>query len=123
VFTTDQNADFHQDTVDALANLAVATAADRSSIVVLTATIQQLTQLLDCAQVELAKCPAGAPSPMGNQRRDLVRAAEHFRYGNYCWLYGFCCGKEHTSATCKWPKEGHKRKATMNNQLGGSTDK
>ncbi len=44
LFATDQNANFHQDTVDALANLAVATAANRSTIAALTATIQQLTQ-------------------------------------------------------------------------------
>ena len=123
LFTADQNNDFHQDTVEALANLAVATAADRNTIAALTATIQQLTQSLDRAQVELAKRPMTAPSPTGNPRRDPARAAERFRYGNYCWSHGFRCGKEHTSATCKWPKEGHKREATVTNQLGGSTDK
>jgi len=123
LFATDQNADFHQDTVEALANLAVATAADHSTIAALTATIQQLTQLLDWAQVELAKCPMMAPNTTGPLCRNQVRAADCFCYGNYCWSHGFCCGKEHTSATCKWPKEGDKREATVTNQLGGATDK
>ena len=109
--------------MEALANLAVATAADHSTIAALMATIQQLTQLLDQAQVELAKRPTMAPNTTGPPRRNQARAADRFRYGNYCWSHGFCCGKEHTSATCKWPKEGHKREATVTNQLGGVTDK
>jgi len=123
LFATDQNADFHQDTVDALANLAVATAADRSTIAALTATIQQLTQSLDWAQVELAKRPMMAPNTAGPPCHDQACAADRFRYGNYCWSHGFRCGKEHTSATCKWPKEGHKCEATVTNQLSGATDK
>ena len=40
--------------------------------------------------------------------------------GNYCWTHGFYCGKEHNSASCKNPADGHKKEATASNRMGGS---
>jgi hypothetical protein len=112
------------DTITALANLAHATAADRTVLATLTTTIQQLTNALERAQQEVASLrltstttnttpPPAAPAS----------AAKRFRYGNYCWSHGFRCGKDHTSETCKWPKDGHQRTATATNQQGGSIAK
>jgi hypothetical protein len=37
-------------------------------------------------------------------------------WGTYCWSHGIC---NHTSATCKYPANGHSKKATLTNVMGG----
>lgn len=39
----------------------------------------------------------------------------------YCWSCGYDLSEDHTSATCKWKKPGHKDNATFENKMGGST--
>ena len=39
---------------------------------------------------------------------------------NYCWKHLLWCGKDHTSASGKWPKKGHRKEATKANKMGGS---
>ena len=41
--------------------------------------------------------------------------------GNYCWTHGFVVGKDHTSETCTHRAPGHKKEATRENTMGGST--
>jgi hypothetical protein len=123
IYSDTGDPNYHQDTVDALANLAVATAADRSTIASLTTTIQQLSQALERAHGDLAQLRTAPPALPPAQKRDGTRPTNRFRYGNYCWSHGFRCGKDHTSMTCKWPKDGHQREATATNMMGGSTDK
>ena len=38
---------------------------------------------------------------------------------NHCWSHGFDIGPNHTVATCRNPKDGHKREATVTNQMDG----
>ena len=38
----------------------------------------------------------------------------------WCHSCGFDLYKTHNSETCRWPKIGHKREATVCNQMGGS---
>ena len=38
----------------------------------------------------------------------------------YCWSHGLGFNKNHTSATCENPKEGHQKEATLANMMGGS---
>jgi hypothetical protein len=38
---------------------------------------------------------------------------------NFCWSHGYQVHNEHTSASCKNPKEGHKKEATKINPMGG----
>lgn len=40
----------------------------------------------------------------------------------YCWSHGGCLNSNHTSATCKFQKEGHKQEATWFDMMGGATD-
>ncbi len=42
--------------------------------------------------------------------------------GNYCWTHGFRVWGDHTSMTCRRPAEGHKREATKDNMMGGSSE-
>ena len=40
----------------------------------------------------------------------------------YCYTHGLGKNKSHTSATCNKPCDGHKREATLDNMMGGSTN-
>ena len=40
----------------------------------------------------------------------------------YCWSHGYRVSRNHTSTTCKFPKEGHQVAATRANTMGGSED-
>jgi hypothetical protein len=39
----------------------------------------------------------------------------------YCHTHGFCKNLGHTSASCKFPGTSHKKEATSQNKMGGST--
>lgn len=40
--------------------------------------------------------------------------------GSYCHTHGYNVIKNHTSANCRWPKDGHQTAATRANPMGGS---
>jgi hypothetical protein len=40
--------------------------------------------------------------------------------GGYCHSHGYLVIPKHTSANCKWPKEGHQVTATRANNMGGN---
>jgi hypothetical protein len=39
---------------------------------------------------------------------------------NYCWNHGYKVANTHTSLSCNFPKQGHKREATITDNMGGS---
>jgi uncharacterized phage-associated protein len=57
--------------------------------------------------------PTGAPV----QRARRVPIDE----GGYCWSHGYLVTKNHTSANCRFQKDGHVLTATRNNPMNGST--
>jgi hypothetical protein len=113
---------FTMETVKAFANLANATASDRSMMADLMATNKLLLDQLS----------SGATQEIANfrnqlQQRPPVEPAEptrstHNRYknDNYCWSHSFNISREHESSNCKFPKDGHKSATTRTNNLGGS---
>ena len=54
------------------------------------------------------------PTQPGNPKKPFVAKA-------YCWTHGRVSNPKHTSATCRYKKEGHKDEATMDNKMGGET--
>ena len=38
----------------------------------------------------------------------------------YCWTHGFRVNRKHNSVTCRAPADGHNKKATAVNRMGGS---
>jgi hypothetical protein len=42
--------------------------------------------------------------------------------GGYCWSHGYLVTKNHTCATCLYPKPGHQIAATRINNMGGSQE-
>lgn len=124
-------------TADALANLATATASDRSTVSALTNTNSTLTEALATATTQLKTAQAdisalktkvtrleGNPSTRSNTRTDNRKPKPTTRFyfnENYCWSHGYHIHEKHTSETCRWPKDNHKREATKANTMNGST--
>jgi regulator of replication initiation timing len=140
----------HQQTFDALANLATATESDRSAVSNLTGTnsalTQQLTQTnqqLDAARADISALKSQLVTLMNNttanannnnnssnnnsQRNNNNRsnhrnapAVRKFFNDNYCWTHGYHISSDHTSKTCNGPKPGHRHEATRADTMGGT---
>jgi hypothetical protein len=110
--------DVHQqETADAIANFATATAHDRETVATLTATNNALTTELTAVNRKLVT----ALHEVTKLTAKLGRAggAEVLEPKHYCWTCGFRC--THPSHECLNPKAGHKKKATKSDIMGGST--
>jgi len=122
-----ENEEFQQDTIDAIANLATATASDRETVANMSSTIDTLTNELATTNHELiialkkiatltasvehfkAKC---------NDSTSGSNARTRFSRSHYCWTCGCKCS--HPSHECTVRKTGHKNKATAEKKLGGN---
>ena len=107
----------YEETAEALANLATATASDRKAMETLTNTVATLTQQLSAKDAEIKKLK----EQLANKRKKETAAKpEPTDNGSYCWSHGYCVAANHTSCTCRFPKPGHKKEATRDNNMGGS---
>jgi hypothetical protein len=123
--------DIQQETALAIANLATATASDRSTVANLTATNSSLSIELSLANAKLNAVTAELSAlqiamatvcSTGTQQAAATRnRPAYVTNGNYCWTYGYRVGPTHTSATCTAPRDGHQTTATRANTMGGST--
>jgi hypothetical protein len=104
-------------TIGALANLTIATAADRGVVAALTQANSRLAKQLKDNSTELRELKA-----LLNQERRERRVPRSFNpsAGNYCLSHGYKVGKMHTSRTCNTPQPGHKTEATRADNMGGS---
>ncbi len=115
-----------QETIDAIANLATATAADRTAVANLTTTVADLT-------IALGKCNGklvGALERVNvlTQQLAAYKAGTNTRNpapndssgrSHYCWTCGY--RSPHSSWNCETPATGHQKRATRANTLNGST--
>jgi hypothetical protein len=115
---------FTTETAEAFANLANATASDRSMMADLMATNKTLLEQL-AALTHVSALPAAphvpapqvlAPADGGGNRSTRKR----YNNTNYCWSHGYDISREHDSSNCRFQKDGHKTAATRTNNLGGS---
>jgi hypothetical protein len=136
--------DANPDTTTALANLAMATGANRATVSALTKSLAELTAVSKAHAEELRRLihsdnidPLTAQSQHtsttvvrgnGRQRRSGNNeqvSGTHPLYktknNNYCWSHGYQVGLQHTSATCIERKAGHNPAATKSNIMGGDT--
>jgi hypothetical protein len=112
--------DFTTETAEAFANLANATAADRSMMADLMATNKSLLQQLSTATREISTLrhqtrpnPDGTGTGNGSRRK-------RYNNTNYCWSHGYDISRDHDSSNCKFPKDGHQTTATRTQNMGGS---
>jgi hypothetical protein len=104
-------------TIGALANLATATAADRGVVATLTEANARLVKQLEDNSNELWEFKA------------LIKKERFEKCGQrsfnpsphkYCWTHGYKVANTHASLSCNFPKQGHKREATITDNMGGS---
>ena len=140
-------AEMQQDHTLALANLATATQADRTSVVLLTKTISDLSGQVAILTAKLATVQAKnarmkksghqattdghgnrasrntTPSePNPNQDRNLYsQSGQRFDPNGYCSSHGYKVEESHTSATCRFPSNGHNKSDTRLNIMGEKT--
>jgi hypothetical protein len=104
-------------TIGALANLATATAADRGVVATLTEANARLVKQLEDNSNELRELKA-----LINKDRFEKRGQRSLNPSpkKYFWTRGYKVANTHTSLSCNFPKQGHKREATRNDNMGGS---
>ena len=127
--------DFVSETADAFANLATATASDRTMLAELTQSNSELLRQLAAQTSEIANLRAqlatnnartnnGNGGGTRNQQQHTQRSTRgkvRFNHNeNYCWTHGYDVADSHKSDSCASPAEGHKKEATKANTLGGS---
>jgi predicted RNase H-like nuclease (RuvC/YqgF family) len=110
-----------QDTVDAIAQLATATASDRGTVATLTTTNAKLATQLDAAHAQIAQLK-NEIATLKNKIKPAWQGQRPVKITNndsYCWSHGYQVAKSHTSATCSMKKIGHQDAANKNNPMGG----
>jgi hypothetical protein len=110
-----------QDTVDAIAKLATATASDRGTVATLTTTNAKHATQLEAAHALIAQLK-NEIATLKNKIKPVWQGQRPVKTTNndsYCWSHGYQVAKSHTSATCNMKKSGHKDAANKTNTMGG----
>jgi hypothetical protein len=110
-----------QETVDAIAQLATATASDSGTVSTLTTTNAKLATQLEAAQAQIAQLKNEIATLKNNIKPSWQgqRPVETTNNDSYCWLHGYQVAKSHTSATCNMKNSGHPDAANKSNPMGG----
>jgi hypothetical protein len=113
--------DTMQDTVDAIAQLATATASDRGTVATLTTTNAKLATQLEAAQAHIAQLK-NEIATLKNKIKPAWQVQQPIKTTNndsYCWSHGYQVARSHTIATCNMKKSGHQDAANKSNPMGG----
>jgi hypothetical protein len=110
-----------QETAEAIAQLATATASDRGTVAALTTTNAKLANQLEAAHALIAQLKSEIatlkikikPAWQGQ------RPTRTTNNDSYCWSHGYQVVKSHTCATCNVRKTGHQENATKIDTMGG----
>jgi hypothetical protein len=100
-----------------LANLATATAAYRGVVATLTEANARLAKQLEDNSNELRELQALLKKER-TERRGQLSFNPYPK--NYYWKHGYKVANTHTSLSCNFPKQGHKREATRADNMGDS---
>jgi hypothetical protein len=103
--------------IGALANLATSTATDRGVVSTLTEAYARLAKQLEDNAGELRELK----DLLKKERTERIRKHTfNPSPNNYCWTHGYKVANTHTSLSCNFPKQGHKREATRADNMGDS---
>jgi predicted RNase H-like nuclease (RuvC/YqgF family) len=98
--------DTMQDTVDAIAQLATATASDRGTVATLTTNNAKLATQLEAAHALIAQLN-NEIATLKNKIKPAWQGQRPVKTTNndsYCWSHGYKVAKAHTSVTCNIKK-------------------
>jgi predicted RNase H-like nuclease (RuvC/YqgF family) len=110
-----------QDTVEAIAQLATATASDRGKVAALTTTNAKLATQLEAAHAQIAQLK-NEIATLKNKIKPALQGQRPVKTTNndsYCWSHRYQVAKSHMSVTCNMKKSGHQDAATKSNSMGG----
>jgi phage shock protein A len=110
-----------QDIVDAIAQLATATASDRGTVATLTTTNAKLATQLEATHAQISQLK-NEIATLKNKIKPAWQGQRPVKTTNndsYCWSNGYQVAKSHTSATCNMKKSGHQDAANKSNTMGG----
>jgi hypothetical protein len=96
-------------TIGSLANCATATAADRGVVATLTEANARLVRQLEDNSNELRELKALIKKEIFEKRG---QRSFNPSPNNYCWTHDNTVSNTHTSLSCKFHKQGHKKEAT-----------
>jgi hypothetical protein len=110
-----------QETAEAIAHLATATASDRGTVATLTTTNAKLANQLESAHALIAQLKSEIATLKSKIKPAWQgqRPAKTTNNNSYCWYHGYQVAKSHTSATCNMRKNGHQESATKIDTMGG----
>jgi hypothetical protein len=113
--------DSMQDTVDAIAQLAIATASDQGTVATLTTTNAKLANQLEAAHALIAQLKNEILTLKNNIKPAWQgqRPVKTTNNDSYCWSHGYKGAKSSTSATCNMKKSGYQDAATKIDTMGG----
>jgi predicted RNase H-like nuclease (RuvC/YqgF family) len=112
--------DSMQDTFDAIAQLATATASDHGTVATLTTTNAKLATQLEAAHVHIDQLKNEIVT-LKNKIKPTWQGQRPVKTTNndiYCWSRGYQVAKSHTSATYNMKKSGHQDSANKSNTMG-----
>jgi hypothetical protein len=104
-------------TIGELANLATATAADRGVVETLTEANTRIVKQLEDNSNELRELKALIKKESFEKRG---QCSFNQSPNNYSWTNGYKVANTHTSLSCNFPKQVHKREATRTDNMGDS---
>jgi hypothetical protein len=110
-----------QETAEAIAQLATATASDRGTVATLTTTNAKLANQGEAAHALIAQLKSEITT-LKIKIKPVWQGQRPTRTTNkdsYFWSHGYQVAKSHTSATCNIKKTGHQETATKVDTMGG----
>jgi hypothetical protein len=113
--------DSMQEIVDAIDQLATATASDRGTVATLTTTNAKLANQMEAVHALIAQLKNEIVT-LKNKIKPAwqgQRPAKTTNNNSYCWSHGYQVVKSHTRATCNMKKNGHQDDATKIYTMGG----
>jgi hypothetical protein len=112
--------DSMHETVEAIAQLAMANASDHGTVATLTITNAKLANQLEAAHTLIAQLKSEIVTlnikikPVWQGQRPTSTTNND----SYCWSHEYQVAKYHTSATCNMRKTGHQENETMIDTMG-----
>jgi hypothetical protein len=113
--------DSMQETAEAIAQLATATASDQGTVATLTTTNAKLANQLEAARALIAQLNSDIATLKIKIKHvwQVQRPTRTTNNDSYCWSHGYQVAKSHTSATCNVRKTGHQENVTKIDTMGG----
>ena len=109
--------------VDAISNLATATASNRATVATLMVTNSTLTEALTACQLQLAEALQNVTkltTSLANLNINQSAQPPNTVIRHYCWTHGYL--SSHSIIDYTHPKEGHDKGATEADKKGGSAN-